>query len=390
MEPPAPAPPPEAPNSTHEARVVEFRRLAAHFPALDDRSRSVALLVAQGYDPGAIAGDLRIKRFDVYQLLDAATARLRRAEIDNPTPPPALPPPQPAPDFSPILPIPTQAHGEEPDITEEDAGASTHSIPHGSTGAGRGRGRRTCRRCHQPGHNASTCELDLTEARVQDIAAACLRVGISAPPAPRSPIPVKEVLPEPEVDRPTWTLEDLDAIAALVPDQPEPPPPPPPVPEPEPERPPNVSDIKDRHRARTIRSPQRLTREERRAGEQLEAPEEVEMPLTRAECQQDPGRPCPWVRCKAHLYLDVNPETGAIKLNHPHLEVWEMAETCSNDVADRGPHTLEQVGALINVTRERVRQLEAGAGRNRAAKKIAEDVEFIDHDDGSPLASAIA
>ena len=69
-------------------------------------------------------------------------------------------------------------------------------------------------------------------------------------------------------------------------------------------------------------------------------------------------RPCPFVSCSHHLYLDVNPETGAIKLNFPHLEVWEMAETCSLDVADRGGITLEEVGAILNLTRERIRQVE--------------------------------
>ena len=69
-------------------------------------------------------------------------------------------------------------------------------------------------------------------------------------------------------------------------------------------------------------------------------------------------RPCPFVACRYHLYLDVNPETGSIKLNFPHLEVWQMKETCALDVADRGGTTLEEIGELMNVTRERVRQLE--------------------------------
>jgi DNA-directed RNA polymerase sigma subunit (sigma70/sigma32) len=54
----------------------------------------------------------------------------------------------------------------------------------------------------------------------------------------------------------------------------------------------------------------------------------------------------------------VNPDSGAIKLNFPHLEVWEMAETCSLDVADRGGITLEDVGSILNLTRERIRQVE--------------------------------
>ena len=40
------------------------------------------------------------------------------------------------------------------------------------------------------------------------------------------------------------------------------------------------------------------------------------MQATLEACQQD-HRPCPWVACKHHLYLDVNPETGSIKMNFP-------------------------------------------------------------------------
>ena len=89
--------------------------------------------------------------------------------------------------------------------------------------------------------------------------------------------------------------------------------------------------------------------------------------MTREACASMP-RPCPFVSCSHHLYLDVNQETGAIKLNFPHLEVWEMAETCSLDVADRGGITLEEVGAILNLTRERIRQVEV-----RGLAKIKDD-----------------
>lgn len=82
-------------------------------------------------------------------------------------------------------------------------------------------------------------------------------------------------------------------------------------------------------------------------------------PQTRGECRTIP-RPCPYTSCLHHLYLDVNEETGAIKFNFPHLEVWEMSETCSLDVADHGGVTLEAVGAIFNLTRERIRQVEVG------------------------------
>src|SRR6476660_6053721 len=97
-----------------------------------------------------------------------------------------------------------------------------------------------------------------------------------------------------------------------------------------------------RVRSKTI-APKRLTRDERRLSELLVYPDDVERPPTREACTQM-QRPCPFVSCSHHLYLDVNPATGAIKLNFPHLEVWEMAETCSLDVAAKGGITLEEVG----------------------------------------------
>lgn len=80
-------------------------------------------------------------------------------------------------------------------------------------------------------------------------------------------------------------------------------------------------------------------------------------PRSRAECASGP-RPCMFISCKHHLYLDVNPATGSIKLNFPDKEIWELDETCALDVADRGGITLEEVGAIMNLTRERIRQVE--------------------------------
>jgi hypothetical protein len=83
-------------------------------------------------------------------------------------------------------------------------------------------------------------------------------------------------------------------------------------------------------------------------------------PTTRAECREGP-RPCPFVSCRYHLYLDVSRRTGSIKLNFPDLEVWELPVSCALDVAEDGGATLEDVGAIMNVTRERIRQLEVTA-----------------------------
>lgn len=84
------------------------------------------------------------------------------------------------------------------------------------------------------------------------------------------------------------------------------------------------------------------------------------LPMTRGECK-DGARPCPLVSCKHHLYLDVNPRTGSFKLTFPDLEVENMAHSCALDVAEQGGVALEDVGIVMNLTRERVRQLEVKA-----------------------------
>jgi len=86
-------------------------------------------------------------------------------------------------------------------------------------------------------------------------------------------------------------------------------------------------------------------------------PEGVERPRTRGDCVAGP-RPCPFAGCKYHLYLDVNEDNGDIRFHFPKLEVEEMNETCALDIADEGGVSLERVGNALNVTRERVRQME--------------------------------
>ena len=71
-----------------------------------------------------------------------------------------------------------------------------------------------------------------------------------------------------------------------------------------------------------------------------------ERPKTRSECVDSP-RPCAFVSYKYHLYLDVKDETQSIKLNFPHLEVWEMEHSCALD-GERGGLTLEQVGSIMD------------------------------------------
>ncbi|MDX2089301.1 MAG: sigma factor-like helix-turn-helix DNA-binding protein [Kofleriaceae bacterium] len=111
-----------------------------------------------------------------------------------------------------------------------------------------------------------------------------------------------------------------------------------------------------RPRSKTI-AMKRLTREELRTGALMYPPVDIPRPTSRAECREE-MRPCPWVACKHHLYLDINPETGSIKINFPDLEPWDLQHTCALDVAERGGITLEEVGEIMNLTRERIRQVE--------------------------------
>jgi len=124
----------------------------------------------------------------------------------------------------------------------------------------------------------------------------------------------------------------------------------------------------------------RLTRAEMAAGKELLPYMETRRPRTRKDCK-DGIRPCPFVGCRYHLYLDVKSSTGTLKLNFPGMEVWEMPFTCALDVADMGGRTLEEVGQILNMTRERVRQLESTALhklKNLVEGREVEDEEPVD------------
>lgn len=141
-----------------------------------------------------------------------------------------------------------------------------------------------------------------------------------------------------------------------------------------------------RRRARTM-SRKQMAREHRKARARGDVLEIVDYwrPKNRSECLEM-ERPCLYVSCRHHLYLDVNPETGSVKLNFPDKEPWELDETCALDVADRGGITLEDVGAIMNLTRERIRQVEV-----RGLEKLKEVPEgaggldvYIDWDPYDP------
>ncbi len=97
-------------------------------------------------------------------------------------------------------------------------------------------------------------------------------------------------------------------------------------------------------------------------------------PATRADCEALP-RPCPFSRT-CHYGLEANDWRMESKNNQgiQHLRgqlqraEGGVTESCSLDVADRGPHELEVIGRYLGVSREAVRLVEA-----RALKKLAKN-----------------
>ena len=82
---------------------------------------------------------------------------------------------------------------------------------------------------------------------------------------------------------------------------------------------------------------------------------DANFPKTRGECKRGP-RPCLFFRCKYNLVLDVSPKTGRLTINFDPLEERGIP-TCALDVADEGGKILEDIGDMLGVTRERIRQI---------------------------------
>jgi len=141
-----------------------------------------------------------------------------------------------------------------------------------------------------------------------------------------------------------------------------------------------ASDIVPANRKRRLRAKtinvQRMSKRDLERG-RMEAPpsettDRYARPKTRGECLQGEHaqRPCPFVSCTRHTFADVDEATGSIKINHPPADdsaealvevLRAMPYTCSLDLADEGGATLENVGALLSVSRERCRQIEVDA-----------------------------
>lgn len=97
------------------------------------------------------------------------------------------------------------------------------------------------------------------------------------------------------------------------------------------------------------------------------------LPLTWGDCQRNipvvvdekgnRRRMCPHVGCRHHLFLDVL-ENGNIRVAFRDRDPDEIPVACSLDfVADGVARKLDEVGHVLGLTRERVRQIEESARR---------------------------
>lgn len=81
------------------------------------------------------------------------------------------------------------------------------------------------------------------------------------------------------------------------------------------------------------------------------------LPRMRREC---PSGPCHHVACRYHLWTErcLDRQGGVVDLRE--TAAWGDPEhTCTLREAERGPKTLQEIGRILDLSRERVRQIEA-------------------------------
>ena len=138
-----------------------------------------------------------------------------------------------------------------------------------------------------------------------------------------------------------------------------------------------AEDIKIMYRSKTfsLRQIYRALKYEEKLPPEVYEWLEYLRPITREDCRKM-ARPCPYVSCKHHLYLDIKPN-GSYKVNFWGAELGDLKYTCALDIAEKRQMTsLEEIGAHTNLTRERVRQIEESA-----LKKLEESLANLLQED---------
>lgn len=96
--------------------------------------------------------------------------------------------------------------------------------------------------------------------------------------------------------------------------------------------------------------------------------DKIKAPIIRGDCRNIP-RPCPFIRCKWHV-LWVNSKCRfLLRKDDDVVADWVVSRdpkySCVLDIADRGEATLEEIAQVMNITRERVGQIEGGGKRKK-------------------------
>lgn len=76
-------------------------------------------------------------------------------------------------------------------------------------------------------------------------------------------------------------------------------------------------------------------------------------PQTRGDCAGG-IRPCPWVSCRHHLFLEVDKRGREVRTNPVADDPLDLPETCALDVAERDGINLEEVADLLGISRQRI------------------------------------
>lgn len=101
------------------------------------------------------------------------------------------------------------------------------------------------------------------------------------------------------------------------------------------------------------------------------------VPETRGECLpggHNEARPCRFTTCRYHAQ-ETQAYDGKKPYGRPPRSLPEGGPTCTLDVAAEGEHTMEEVGEVLGLTRQRVEQIEKKALRRVGVLVEHEDFE---------------
>lgn len=108
-----------------------------------------------------------------------------------------------------------------------------------------------------------------------------------------------------------------------------------------------------------------------------------ERPKTRGDCENG-LRPCPWYSCRHHIASDYVKDPDALEAFIAGLD---DRHSCSLDLAEQGGMTLEEVGQILGVTRERVRQIEFSAKQRAKTMALSRQHGILAHVDEATIAA---